>query len=259
MIQYFAVDLVLLLNRLSLESDRAWINDNAENGDASQVDRQRVLVLLNEVEQHCEKVELVKIKGRLKPFKSQLESSERCSYHIMDHELDKLRDVIAEEIKDRIFTYIPPNKVQYFEQSEAFGAAVHATFPDARRDIKAACNCLSADLNTAAVFHLVRTTEYGMRALAKKLRAKTAFSLEYCDWSQVLGAIERKLDAIKQKSRGRKKSEQWEHYSRALSDGKALLETRNRVSHARDEFSEPEALGVFNRAKDLMQHLSQVV
>lgn len=118
---------------------------------------------------------------------------------------------------------------------------------------------MAGELHTAAVFHFMRAVEYGMRALAKKLKVKTRHSLEFSDWSQVIGAIEKKLDLIKLKPRGKKKSEEWEHYSRALSDCKALIETRNRASHARGDFSEPEALGVFNRAKDLMQHLSQIV
>jgi hypothetical protein len=184
MMQYFAVELVRLLNRLSEESDSAFIHAD-ERDAADQGDKQRVLALLNEVERHCEKIELVKIKGRIKPFKSQLESAPPCSYQIMDDELGKLRHVIAEEIRERVFTYISPIKAPFFEQDALFGVRVNQRFPSAKSHIRSAGNCLAADLHTAAVFHLMCVAELGLRALAKRLhvaKVRKTVPLELGTW-----------------------------------------------------------------------------
>ena len=45
-------------------------------------------------------------------------------------------------------------------------------FKSAKDDIGAAGNCYAADLHTAAVFHLMRVAEKGMKALARHLGIK---------------------------------------------------------------------------------------
>src|SRR5208282_2687692 len=63
------------------------------------------------------------------------------------------------------FIYIPSAKTKFFEPLELFGNKVYQNFKSARTEIKDAGNCLAADLNTAAVFHLMRASEFGLRAL----------------------------------------------------------------------------------------------
>src|SRR4051794_4802873 len=49
---------------------------------------------------------------------------------------------------------------------EIMGAEVKAAFPSAMPDVLEVGNCLAAECNTAAVFHLMRVAEVGLRALA---------------------------------------------------------------------------------------------
>ena len=206
MVRFIAAELVNLLNGISEESDHAWIcsqdNDEEQPGptaNVSQADRRRVVELLKEVAAHCEAIGLVKVKGRISPFKAQLENAnEDCVYPIISDELGKLRHVIAEEIHERTFAFISQAKASFFEQEVLFGDVVNSKFPTARNHIKNAGNCIAADLHTAAVYHLMCVAEVGLRAMAKQLHVKVLKQkglpapLELGTWEQVIRALENK-------------------------------------------------------------------
>jgi hypothetical protein len=94
-------------------------------------------------------------------------------------------EAIEKELAQRKLVFIPPNLVEYLEQEKLFGDAVYENFPSARGDIRDAGNCLAAGLNTAAVFHLMRVVELGLRALAKKLHVKKV--KKTCQWNLAPG------------------------------------------------------------------------
>jgi hypothetical protein len=118
-------------------------------------------------------------------------------------------------------------------------------------------NCLAADLHTAAVFHLMITSEYGLRALAKHLKVKTKRTLEFSDWEAIISAIDTKLNAIKTKPRGIKKQNDLEFYRSLLTECNEFKDVwRNNIMHARRRYNEREATNVFARVRDFMQRLS---
>lgn len=208
-------------------------------------------------------LQMLETSGRCKHLLKNLEGSigkakslfPKLTKSVLDSEITAIEQTADREIKEIAFVHIPQNKVKYFNQTALFEEKVLAAFPEASAELMNAGNCFAVDLYTASVFHLVRAVEFGMRALALHLKAKTKSPLQYCDWGQLISAIEAKLTALKTKPRGRKKSEEFDFYSRALSDCKAMAESRNRVCHAREPFSKSEAEVVFERAKHLMQNL----
>ena len=158
------------------------------------------------------------------------------------------------------FAFIPADKVEYFEQHDLFGEGVSSAFPSAQPEIKDAGNCLAADLYTAAVFHLMRAAEHGLRALARHLRVKMSVQLEYACWEEVIRAIDKKLVVLRTKSRGKKKSEALEFYRLTLSECEMMKDVwRNPVAHARRRYNEVEAISVCSRVRDFMQRLSERV
>jgi uridine phosphorylase len=70
--------------------------------------------------------------------------------------LRELRQAIENELASRKFVMIENDKLDFFEQENLFGKQVAKAFPLARNEIRSAGNCLAMDLNTAAVFHLMR-------------------------------------------------------------------------------------------------------
>ena len=93
-------------------------------------------------------------------------------YHDIATRLLSLWHTMGAEIKEKHFAFIPPEKAVFFEKADLFAEAVNRAFPGAAPEIKDAGNCLATDLHTAAVFHLIRAAEHGMRALAKHLKIR---------------------------------------------------------------------------------------
>lgn len=194
------------------------------------------------------------IQGRL------IGDNSKCHYRMISLALEDLSNSIKSELSQKQFAFIPERKIPFFEQHDLFGEQVSAAFPSAQSEIKDAGNCLAADLPTAAIFHLMRAAEHGLRGLAKHLRVKVGKSLEYATWEQVIRGIDRKLERLRAKPRGKKKSEALEFYRLTLSECEMLKDVwRNPVSHARGRYSEDEALAVLGRVREFMQRLSERV
>jgi hypothetical protein len=166
---------------------------------------------------------------------------------------------MVSEAGKQTFTFIPTEKARFFEQDNLFGEKVSSAFPSAKPHIKDAGNCLAADLDTAAVFHLMLAAEFGLRALAKHLKVKIKRELEYADWDEVIRGIESKLAGIKH-PRGKKRQADLEFYRPLLSECSEFKDVwRNNLFHARRRYNGLEALNVFNRVNDFMQRLAKKV
>jgi hypothetical protein len=180
-----------------------------------------------------------------------------CQYDVA-HGFGSIELNMGEDLVPLQFAFVPPEKVEFFEQEKLFGEKVfnRFRFKPAHYDIKEAGNCRSTGANTACVFHLMRAVECGMRELAIHLKPKIKLPLEYCDWKGLIKPMEKKLAKIELKRRGPKKSKQFEFYTCCVSDCKSFTETRNRVSHARQPFSEDEAKTIMERVKAFMVNIA---
>ncbi len=92
-----------------------------------------------------------------------------------------------------------PYEKQLFINSEAlFGNKVRKEFPSAAPDIKESGNCMAVGLNTAAIFHLMRAVEHGIRALAqhfnvKVIGKKKKTPVDMATWDQAITEIDRRI------------------------------------------------------------------
>jgi hypothetical protein len=179
-------------------------------------------------------------------------------HHTLETQCTSLWNMMQRDVAHLKFAFIHPDNVKYFEKPLLFGGEVEAAFPSAASEIMDAGNCLAADLHTAAVFHLMRTTEHGLRSLAKHLKVRLKHPVEFLEWGEIISAIESKLSTVRQMSRGKKKMAELEFFGVILSECNTLKDVwRNPAMHARTRFDEDEALGVFDRVKSLMQKLSE--
>lgn len=160
-------------------------------------------------------------------------------------------------------TAIWPDKARFFERDDLFDKAFHAKAPPKiNAEIKAAGNCLAADLNTAAVFHLMRTVEYGLRALAADVKVPIdKEELEYKDWSKILEQVEAKIKDIvkcdKPHVSAKEKSEIREFYNGVLQEFNGFKDRwRNHVMHTRGIYMEGEVVAVLDRVRIFMETLA---
>jgi hypothetical protein len=177
--------------------------------------------------------------------------------------LAEIASRVRDEMRLRVFLNVSPEYVKYYEKQDAFGAEVEAKFQSALYDVREAGNCLCMDRSTACVFHLMRVSEHGLRALAKKLKVALTHKgnpqpLQYADWDKVITAINGRITAARSLTPGKRKVEQLNRYS-DLADHCLYMKDiwRNEVSHARRSYNQAEALGAWNRVEAFMKMLAK--
>jgi hypothetical protein len=163
--------------------------------------------------------------------------------------------------------YIPANRVEFFEQKKLFGNTVFRAFPEAREEIKDAGNCLAADLNTAAVFHLMRVVELGLRELAARLKAKalikklkqTKIPIDLGTWEEIITTLEKKLDDLRLLTRSHKREQKIEICLELLKEFRSIKDLwRNKVMHTRAIYDAKQAESAFEHVRNFMQKLESV-
>ena len=198
------------------------------------------------------------------------QSSVWRSHTAAQREIAHVLDAIQHELEDRKFYHLFPDRSKFFDQPRLFGDAVYERFPSARQDIQEAGNCIATDRNTAAVFHLMRAVEWGLRALCGDLKMNSVhrrkrsgervwIPLEWSDWETILNQLAQKVDErIDKVRRGPQKQAAQEFYYPALQDIRGIKDAfRNHVMHTRKEYTAESALTQFQHVKRLMSALAE--
>ena len=184
------------------------------------------------------------------------------TYQKLQHELEVLRQAIEADLSDRTFVFIPPVDAKLLIEMKETWSGVWEALPDSLRDTREAISCYALDRNTAAVFHLMRVAEYGLRHIARKLRVKIthtkkAMPIEFADWEKVITGIKNKIDDVRKLPIGPKRQGELEQYSDAADHCVYMKDIwRNNVSHARKPYKKTDALNVLERVRDFMQFVA---
>lgn len=194
-------------------------------------------------------------------------TGEKVTAQLLLREIYDLRSEIEMALSERHLIIVNPNKVEFFRGGRRlFGEKVLAAFPSAGAEIEAAGNCLALELNTAAVFHLMRTAEFGMRALAVHLKVRLKRKpIEHGGWNELIEQIECKIRARRQRydaSRKKNKKElEFLKFCRMMADELFIFKEiwRNNTMHSISSYNTGEANGVFDRVKSFMQRLAERV
>ena len=175
--------------------------------------------------------------------------------------LETIQAGLINNLQSRLVMVIPVSRAKHFTGPELFTDSVFM-FPDATSEIADAGRCYAANLPTACVFHSMRISEHGLRALAKRLQIKLSAKgkecpIEYADWAKVIDAIENKIEKVRQKPVGAKKNSELIFYSEAAMHCTRIKDIwRNEVSHTRTRYNLTEALAAMSRVADFMQLLA---
>jgi len=194
-------------------------------------------------------------------------TGEKVSAQLVLREILDLESEIRMALLGRHLIIVNPEKVEFFRGgSRLFGEKVLLAFPSAKNEIQAAGDCLAVDLNTAAVFHLMRAAEFGMRALAVHLKVKLKGKpIEHGGWNEIIEQIEKKVELRRKRydeSRKKNKKElEFLKFCRIMADELYKFKEfdRNNTMHSIRSYNESEAKGVFDRVKEFMQRLSKEV
>jgi len=166
---------------------------------------------------------------------------------------------ILEELGKRKFLRVPNACHGFVDRNDLFGADVATNFKAAVADIREAGNCLAAECGTAAVFHLMRVVEHGLRALANDRRVSIPKKkpLELATWEDIIRELEREETAIQGFPKTLAREAQYEFVHGAMMQFRAFKNVfRNQIMHTRDSYTRTDAMGVFDHVKQFMQILA---
>jgi len=167
--------------------------------------------------------------------------------------LTDIRSVISNEMKTHLFLSVFPNRQDFYEQPELFGAKVSTNFASAKEDIKESGCCYATDRTTACVMHLMRVLEVGLNTLAKELNV--IFSQR--NWENVINDIEAEIKKINGPAWGVGWKQNQQFYSGAAKDFRYFkVAWRNHAMHYRERYDADEAKIILEHVKAFMVQLA---
>jgi hypothetical protein len=195
---------------------------------------------------------------------------------LMESELDKRSIFVIDVDKSRYFLPESVPALSNLVKSELlrpkcsadlFGERVEQAFPSARSDIVEAGRCLALNRNNAAVYHLVRVAEVGLRALAWDRRVQprnrigNPLPLELSEWGKLISLVEGKIKEIQNWRASLVREEAHQFYNRAIVELRAFNDGwRRHVMHSRShEFKNDEALALWGHVMRFMQSISDKI
>ncbi len=250
----------------NLDNYEALFSRHRTGPDLLEEDRRGILEFLKASEPYLHQLKMVATLSRARSLKLRLLHDPHlrtCTNSVIQAELQALRRELCNELMATEFALIPTDKAAYFERDNLFGEEFHKNADQKINDeIKAAGNCLAAELNTAAVFHLMRAAEFGLRHLVADMAAKgvpisISCPIEFSTWGKVIDAVDVELRRIKSTPVAAAREADLHFYSLVSSEFRAIQYLwRDPVMHAR--FEEPhEAENAFRHVRRFMQELAK--
>ena len=176
-------------------------------------------------------------------------------------EVRVLREAFEDGLRYKYFWLYPRDRAQLVLRLDADWAPTIAAFKlPVKAEIMDAVDCYGLDKTTAAVFHLMRVAEYGLRALARERKVKLPKGkpLEWGTWQDLIKEVKASAEIIaKTKRAGAGKDEALAFYNGAVAHFDSFKDKyRNAVSHVRKRYDATEAEQAIRQVRDFMNGLS---
>ena len=170
--------------------------------------------------------------------------------------LNELSNTVRRELASTTVLCLNPKRSEFYKSTSLFGAEVATNFPSTAYDIEEAGNCLATERATAAVFHLVRVIEVGLRALGKTLNEQHLDPNRNPTWEAILT----RCDAELKKPR-KDRSPDWQTDEAFYVEATARLRSvkdawRNPTMHVDKKYTPDESQDIYNAVRTFMRHLA---
>jgi hypothetical protein len=202
--------------------------------------------ILSKLDQECELLELGITRRIIDDLQGRLRSLDMMALGLGVREV---RRVLHHELQSKTFMYIPQDKIKYFNDARSlFGRETLDRFPSVIVEVEEAGKCYAAGRDTAAVFHLLRITEAGLKAAAKALSIPT-------DTNRSWDSLLKKITSAVQVQHSR---DEWtEFYTDLVARLHAVKDAwRNPTMHIEKVYGSEQALDIFNGVSSFMRHLA---
>lgn len=203
------------------------------------------LILLRK---HCDYVPCKSFAAQIDRIMKSFE--EKIDVKLLHSQFNDLLLRLEDDLEGQFFYYVPAERTSFYVQKNLFGETVPERLPEAMDDIESGGQCLALGQGTAAVFHMMRVMEAGLRRLAELLGIPYAPS-----WESYIKQISVRIE---EKHSG--KSVDWkknEHFFRdILGDLQAIkISWRNPTMHIDRRYSPDEAAEIFAAVRVFIQRL----
>ncbi|MGO8707239.1 MAG: hypothetical protein ACLQMG_06225 [Terracidiphilus sp.] len=173
-----------------------------------------------------------------------------CTYVELGKIADAMKTRIRDEYEDVLLMWI--QEKDYYQKDDLFGAEVGERFKGASFDIKEAGTCYALGRYTACVYHLMRVSEFGLKAIGKRV----GFADDRPVWEAVLKFIDAEVKRDRDKMSALFKGD-LEFIGGISAHMHAVnLAWRRRVAHVERTYTQEEAKQIFDATKNLMQHIA---
>lgn len=221
-------------------------------------------LILKQVQPLCDVLQLQNTTQQCHLLLTKLSVHPPLTQEVLRSGLADLRATLCAELRTRFFLFIPADEAAFFNKDNLFGSEYHPkASKEVNDEINAAGTCISLGSYTAAMFHLMRVLEFGLRALARHLKVKKVKSnipLEHGTWEELIRAIEGKNAQLMARPRGFKRQNELDFYSGLLIEMRTFKDYwRNAVMHTRASYDKRQALDAFEHVRNFMQRLATKV
>jgi len=236
-------------------------SDGINGGYTNDASREALKNNVDFVVRECRRLNLDKSEARIQRLMSVILLP--STFENTANQLKALLDAIEDDIKTERFYHYPKNKGMLTLTFEADWSKTIQAFPTAKLEIFDAVDCFGLGHPTAAVFHLMRVAEYGLRALARERKVTLPKNkpIEWGTWQEILNKIDEgingRIGIAKTAKAGPVKDEALAFYNGALGHFLFFKDMyRNMVMHARQRYDELQAEIALNHVREFMNGLS---
>ena len=234
----------------------AYLGHGSDDAEFSATDRQSILLMDNLMRPWLKAHGLKATIDRLDRILEYLDDFNR---HIDDmaDKLTVLLEVMEDELRGRVFLFMPPQNEWLFREPEKWWIKTIAAFPSAKHDATEACRCYSVGCYTACVFHCMGVLQAGLYAMAIDLKVPFKHSIELEEWNCVISGIEGKIEPLRNMPKSDKRDEMLAFFSECATQFRYFKDAwRNHVAHMRKDYGAGEAWEVLQHVRSFMEHLS---
>jgi hypothetical protein len=133
----------------------------------------------------------------------------------LDGLLGELHRNFTRETNKEKFLKIDRDKASLYKPASILSELARMAFKESEVELILAATSYAVGLDTASVFHSMRSLEKPIHALAKKLRIKLSKEIELATWGEIHTPIKTKTERLRNARHTKARDEQIEVYSNA--------------------------------------------
>lgn len=171
--------------------------------------------------------------------------------------LRMFNEILEDELRRRVFLFVVPEDANLYRSPLASFSLTWGAYPSTRPEIDEACRCYALGRYTACVFHCMAILQSGLYALAGAAGATLRYPIELAEWQDVLSAIEKKIEPMRNEPRSAARDERVKFFSECAVQFRYFKDAwRNHVAHMRETYDRDQTHSILLHVRDFMEKLS---